>query len=167
MMLTKPEKFGLARLNRVADDSGQALVETALTMSLLLLMFIGVVELARMEFAAIELTNSARAAVQYGAQSPYYTVDQPGMTMAAQNEGNDIYALKPANFTVTFPTPTYICSDGTSTTGTTPTCSASTAVAEETLIVQTQAVFDPLIYLPGLPQTITVQGIAKQKVLIQ
>ena len=52
------------------SEVGGSLVETALTAPLLLtLLIFGSVEFARVAYAAIEVTNAARAGVSYGAQS--------------------------------------------------------------------------------------------------
>jgi Flp pilus assembly protein TadG len=157
------------KLNRyLRADDGQALLETAVTVPLLLLLLVGAAELARANYAAIELANAARAGAQYGAQSPEFVNDSAGITAAAQNEANDIYSLNNATLNVSSSIST-ICSDGSATTGTPPTCTASTAVVENILTVQTSVTFDPLLYAPtfGANHTFTLKGQASQKVLIQ
>ncbi len=148
------------------NEAGQALVEVALTLPLLLILLLGSVELGRMEYAGIELTNAARAGVQYGAQGPFYSGDTPGITTAAQNEANDIYSLNTTGFTVSSSLANS-CSDGSTLSGTPPACTGTYGVVEQNLTVTAQTTFDPLIYLPGMAHTITVQGRATQKVLIQ
>ena len=61
-----PNYRALRRVLR-PGESGGALVETALTMPLLVILVLGAVELARVAYAAIEVSNAARAAVSYGA----------------------------------------------------------------------------------------------------
>jgi Flp pilus assembly protein TadG len=68
-------------------EEGQALVETAVSMSLLVLLMLGAVEFGRLAFAAIEVNNTAKAAAQYGSQSHATALDQSGMLQAAQNSG--------------------------------------------------------------------------------
>jgi Flp pilus assembly protein TadG len=154
------------RFNAGKED-GQAMLETVLCMPLLLLLLVGAAELARVNYAAIELTNAARAGAQYGAQSPSYENDTAGIQKAAQNEANDIYSVNHAAFSAT-PSLTYICSDGSATTGTPPACTGNNVV-EGILTVNTQATFDPLLYAPtfGVNHTFTLYGTATQKVLIQ
>ena len=141
-------------------DAGQALVELALTIPLLLLLLLGAVELARAAYASVEVTNAASAAVRYGAQNRTTAQDFPGMQLAAQNDA--------ANITLTSTTParTCSCSDGTqsgsSCAGFRCTDGAATM---ETLTVMTTANFDTLVHLPGLPTTFTLRGYAVQKVL--
>ena len=66
--------------------SGQALVETALTLPLLLLFVLGAAELGQVIYAAINVSNAAKSASQYGAQDSSTMVDTPGILSAAQNE---------------------------------------------------------------------------------
>jgi Flp pilus assembly protein TadG len=149
-----------------AGEAGQALLEMALVMPLFALLLVGAAELARVAFAAIEVANAARAGAQYGAQSPFYSQDTTGITNAAENDANDIYAIKPTNFSVTSAI-SYICSDGTATVSSPPSCSSSTATVEQILTVNTQGTFDPLFHIQGMASSFTLRGQAIQKVLIQ
>jgi Flp pilus assembly protein TadG len=149
-------------------EEGQALVETALSMSVLLLMMLGAVEFGAMAFSAIAVGNAARAAAQYGAQTPGTAADVSGMTQAAKNE----YPT-PSAITLVSPTATsgYACncvdtgaSVGCTTNSvTSPACPGS--YMEVTMTVQTQVSYTPLIHIPGLPATFQLKGTAKQKVL--
>src|ERR1700739_1039098 len=78
------------RTNRLSDESGQAFIELALTVPFLVLLLLGAAELARVAYMAIELSNAAKAAVQYGAQNPTTAVDVSGMQTAAQLEAPDL-----------------------------------------------------------------------------
>lgn len=149
-------------------EDGQALVETALTMSLFVVMMLGAVELGRLAFAAIEINNAAKAAAQYAAQNHATALDQTGMLSAAQSEyfnSSSVQLISPSG------TSGYSCtcaSDGSTASCsnnslTAPSCSGS--YAEVTLTVKTQTSFDPLIHVPGLPGPFTLQGTAIQKVL--
>jgi len=136
-------------------EAGQALVETALVIPLLLTLLIGTAEIARVAYAAIEVANAAHAGAQYGAQNGYTASDTTGITNAA--------AFDAANLTGLTTTSSYscICSDGSSSTCAPGDCASSHT--EETLTVNTQATIDPIIHLPGLPTTYTVKGQAIQK----
>ena len=156
----KPSRFpGVLRGN----DRGQALVELALTIPLLMLLVLGAVELARAAYAAVEVTNAAEAAVRYGAQNKTTAKDTAGMQLAAQSDAANIAILP---FTSTNPSRTCECSDGTEagSSCTSFSCGDGTATME-TLTVTTTANFDTLIHLPGLPSTFTLRGYAVQKVL--
>lgn len=148
-------------------EEGQALVEAALSIPLLLLLVLAAAELARVNFTSIEMTNAARAGAQYGATGPTYENDSTGIQTAAQNEANDTYQLNTSAFNVTSSL-AYICSDGSATTGTPPTCTGNNTV-ETILTVNTSTTFDPLFYAPifGSNHTFTIYGKAVQKVLVQ
>lgn len=153
---------------RIRSEEGQALVETAVSMSLLVLMMLGAVEFGRLGFAAIEINNAAKAAAQYGSQDHGKAIDQSGMLLAAQSE-----FVTPTAVSLTSPSGTngYTCNCAD--TGTTVSCtnnSVSSPVCpgsypEVTVSVQVQTSFDPLIHLPGLPTSYTLVGTSKQKVL--
>lgn len=141
-------------------ESGQALIETAITLSLLLIMLIGAAEIGRIAWASIQVTNAARAAVQYGDQTINTAVDYQGMKTAASNESPAITNL------VTTPSgPVCTCAND----GTVVDCSSTTACPGSTTIrtitVQTSTTFNPLFHLPGTPNTYTLTGQAVQQVL--
>lgn len=140
----------------IAEERAQALVEVALTLPILLVLLLGAAEMARVSYVAIEVENAARAAVQYGAQNSTTAADATGMQTAASNDASNV-----ASVTATVST-SYICSNGTSTSGTPPTCSAS--AVETILTVNTQATIDPMIHM-FLPTRFTVHGQAVQKCL--
>ena len=50
-------------------EDGQALIETSISASLLILLMLGAVEFGRAAYVAIEVSNAARAAAQYGAMN--------------------------------------------------------------------------------------------------
>jgi Flp pilus assembly protein TadG len=148
-------------------ESGQALIELTLTVFFLLIpLLIGAAEFARAAYCYIEVSNAARAAVQYGAQNHATAddtaADTAGILTAARND----YSLDPSLLTLTpAPTTACNCSDtGTSVSCTDPTV-CSGAHIEVTLTVHTQATFDPGFYEPFLARTFTVTGTAVQKVL--
>jgi Flp pilus assembly protein TadG len=154
---------------REDDEAAQALVELSLILPLFFLLMIGAVELGRVAFAAIEISNAARAGAQYGAQSAFYSQDTSGITATAQNDANDIYIINPTNFSVSSAIG-YICSDGTAATSSgnnSASCSSPTATVEQILTVNTQVSFDPLFHIRGMASTFTLRGRSVQKVLLQ
>lgn len=147
---------------RSAREAGQALTELALTTVFILgPILIGVGEFGRAAYAYISVSNAARAAVQYGAQTHATVDDKDGMLAAARND----YSFDPTNLTLPTVTKACNCSDD----GSSVDCSSSTACngahIEINLTVVAQATFDPGFYEPFLPNTFTVQGTAVQKVL--
>jgi len=153
---TKPRKLH----NR--GESGQALVELFLISVLVLIpLFIGALEFARAAYAYIEVSNAARAAAQYGAQTDTTASDSDGMLTAARND----YSIDPSKLSLTQSSFVCNCSD----TGTSVSCTDSTvcpgAHIIKTLTVRTQATFDPGFYEPFLAKTFTINGVAVQRVL--
>lgn len=153
-------EFGGKHFN--CGESGQALVELALTLPLAVLLLLGGAELARLAYATIEVTNAAKAAVQYGDQNVGTAADIAGMTNAAINDTSD---MPDANTMVLTASSTYQCSDAPDTNITVTNTSCPGAQIVQTLTVTTSIAFDPLIHLPGLPTSYTLYGHATQKVL--
>jgi Flp pilus assembly protein TadG len=145
--------------------SGQALIEVALTAPILVLMFVGAAEFARVAFAAIEVANAARAGVAYGAQSVSAAADATGIQTAATLDAGDLAA----SLTATART-SGVCSSGASCTGAGSSCLNTDCATpgdhiETILTVDTVVTFDPLIHVPGIPRTFTLHGHAVQECL--
>lgn len=156
------------------EQSAQALIECALSATLLAVLLLSAVEFGRMAYAAIEVSNAARAAAQYGSMnggaflsSDATGLDSVGMLNAAQLDAGNMGSS--VTFTSGYPTYSCYCSLSTDTTAScvapaTPTgCSASHIIVNVT--VQTQADFNPLIHVPGFGNTIRLYGKAQQEVL--
>lgn len=149
------------------NQIGGALVETALTAPVLLLMLLGLVEFGRVAYIAIQTSNAARAAVSYGSQNMITASDTNGMQAAAQLEASGL-ASQNVNLTVSA---VGNCSCSSPDTTTTPfACSgASTALCpdpsfvEQTLNVTVTATFDPIIHAGNFPGTFSITGRALQK----
>lgn len=141
-------------------QSGQSLVEVAVTMPILTILLLGGVELARLAYASIEVTNAAKAAVQYGDQNKAYSsTDSNGMKIAAQEDSPDLSGLGVTSSLQ------YQCSNAPGTLITVTNTSCTGYQIEQILTVTTTATFDPLIHLPGLPTSYTLTGTAVQVVL--
>jgi Flp pilus assembly protein TadG len=143
-------------------EDGQSLVETAFLVPLLIVVLLGAVEFGRVAYEAIEVSNAAKAAVQYGAQNRTTAIDSTGMKTAAANDAPNVSGLVTNVSTActcanTQYTPSS-CSDNT-------TCSSNGTVNEITLTVTTSATFTPIIHCPGLPNSITLHGQAVQRVM--
>ena len=140
------------------DDSGQAFIELALSLSILIVLLTGAAEYGRLAYASIEVTNAARAGVAYGAQNHITASDNTGMQNAATNDGSNIAGLSA--------TATHFCNCSNSL-GTVSSC-APTACSGARIIefvqVNTTAAFDPLFYVPGLPRTYNLTGQAVMRV---
>jgi Flp pilus assembly protein TadG len=142
----------------LAGDRGGALVETAIALPLLSLLLVGASEFGLVDYEAIEVTNAARAGVQYGAQSATHAADVTGIQRAATADAPNI------TLGTTTVSTTFICSDGSNPTGTPPVCGAGLAL-ETILTVRTQATFNPVLHIPGVTPNFALRGQATQKVL--
>ena len=163
------------------ERSGQALVELAIALPVLLLILLGGVELARICYAAIEVSNAAHAAAQYAVlnggafrdSDPLSSgLDSTGMMHAAQADAYDVNTILNTPLAWSNGYPYYTCScSGTGTpicTKTLPPSGCTTSFVEETVYVQMKTTFDPLFYVP-LPgwsgRKITLRGYAQAKVI--
>lgn len=159
-------KKGLPRYARIrahgSDETGQALVETALVVPVLLVILLGAAEIARIAYAAIEVSNSAKAGAQYGAQNRKAAQDTPGIQNAAANDAADLTGLTTTpSLVCTCSDTTYVptnCSDNT-------TCSSHNTYNEVTLTVTTSATYTPVFHTAAFPGSIVLNGKAVQKVL--
>ncbi len=139
------------------NTSGQALLEAALTLCVLCILLLGAAEFGRVTYAAIEVTRAARAGVQYGDAGTTTATDATGIATAAANEAPDISDL------TTVSSVSCSCANGGTSTCLNTDCPGSSIIV--TLTVRTTATFDPGIYIPGLPTTYTLHGLAVQQVL--
>jgi len=155
-----------------AGESGQALVETALTMPLLVIMLIGVVELGRVSYAAIEIANAAKAAVQYGAQNPG-TAGSIADHAAADALIRSMAVAEARDYNISLATSDVVvnrsCScakaGSASASACDGTCVAGGGYLIQTLTVNTSTPYSPVFHIPGLPTSFRVHGRAVQEVL--
>lgn len=146
----------------LAGDSGQGLVELALTLPLFILILLGAAEFARFAWASIETANAARAGVQYGAQTNITAADTAGIQTAALNDGINLAGLTATS------TSWCACSSAPTTQlpGTLNGCSSALAncaspdVIIEYVQVNTSSTIKPLYHWPGLPTTFTANASA-------
>jgi len=153
-------------MNIHKNETGQALVEAALTIPFLLFLVVGAVEFGRAALIAIEVNNAAKAGAQYASQSHNSAADGPGIVRAARAE----YAYSPSALAVDVAAPYCTCSDDSNPSNPTIVacsigqCSAG-ANLEVNMTVRTSISFDPLIHLPGMSGPFNISGQAVQKVL--
>jgi Flp pilus assembly protein TadG len=140
-------------------DTGQALVELALTFPIFILLLVGAAEFGRLAYAAIEVSNAARAGASYGSLTHITAADFPNIKLMATKDA--------ANLTGVVATAADFCQCST---GGTITCSSaliacpSPARIIEYVQVNTTATVGPLFHYPGLPHTFTVTGQAIMRV---
>jgi Flp pilus assembly protein TadG len=160
-----------------AEDRAAALVELAVTLPLLCLMLLGAVELARASYTAIEVTNAANAAAQYGASSHAAAQDwtfkssvySGGVVNAATSDAANLGGSNAISVTsiglscyCTGAATPKNCSDNT-------TCASANFGMIEKIEVHTQATYTPLFNyfsygsIKG-PSSYTLKGQAIQTV---
>lgn len=166
---------------RSGDNRGAAIVELALTVPLFTLLFAGAAELGRIAYFAIEVENAARAGASYGSLNlgnAFSSTGQADTVQAARNDAPDLPSL-----IVNAPYTYCVCeiltpSAGSATYGIPQDCT-NTAITSckpspgsnteyfvlEYVKVDTQATADPLIHIPGLPDTYTLGGSSRLRVL--
>lgn len=141
------------------NNIGQALVELALVFPIFILLLVGAAEFGRLAYAAIEISNAARAGASYGSQTHITASDFPNIELAATQDA--------ANITGVAATATNFCAcstGGTITCSTALTMCPSPARIIEYVQVNTSGTIDPLFYYPGLPTTFTLTGQAIMQV---
>jgi Flp pilus assembly protein TadG len=146
------------RLSRIASESGQSLLEMTLLTPVLLLLLIGIMEVGRFAYYSIEVTNAARAAVQYGAQSLADSRDIAGLRQAALNDASDVSGVSV--------NPTVLCACSESPSTYAAICPAIGCSGHPVVFVQvdTTANITPLFHYPGFPSRFTANGHAIMRV---
>jgi Flp pilus assembly protein TadG len=151
----------------VREDMGQAFVELALVLPILILLLVGGAEVGRLAYADIEVSNAARAGVAYGMQSSTFASDSPGIINAATQDAPNI-----SNLAVDPPTLTCFCE---TTAGVTTASSCATintnvgscpspSVIVEFVQVNTSAQINTAFHFPGIPNQVTLRGRAIMRV---
>jgi Flp pilus assembly protein TadG len=151
---------GVSRSRVLGDERGQSVIELILVAPVFFLLLLGAVEAGRLAYAAIEVTNAARAGVAYGSQSAATAWDSAGMTIAAQDDAK--------NLTISVPTAKESCSCSGAP-GTLFDCAgAAAACSGERVLnyvqVTTSTTVMPIIAYPGLPPSFTLTHTATMRV---
>jgi Flp pilus assembly protein TadG len=144
-------------LRVVRSNRGGALIELALIMPVFTLVILGSAEFARLAYAGIEVTNAARAGVQYGAQNHGTAQNTATMQSAATNDSPNVTDLTAT--ASTFCT----CSNGTAVTCANAATNCTARIIEY-VQVNTSASVNPAFHVPGLPSTYTLKGEAVMRV---
>jgi len=154
---------------RIGCQRGATLVELALLLPVFTLLFLGVLDVGRGYYFAMEVSNAARAGAQYGYQSSGTMIDSTGIQNAALKDAFDIGASGgtcsvSACWNSNYPTSSWgcMCSDGTqmSTNCAAGTLTCSTNSRQVNYVdVQTNATYKPMIAWPGIPRRgVTLSG---------
>lgn len=147
--------------------SGQAFVELALVLPVLVLLLVGAVEVGRLAYASVEVSNAARAGVSYGAQSSTTASDLANIRLAARQDAPNVTALtataiqscsceSSAGVITAF-------SSCASTVTNLATCPSPSHIIQY-VQVRTSAAVPTLFHFPGIPSTVTLGGFAVMRV---
>src|SRR5215475_6519113 len=149
---------------------GQALVELALILPMMLLLLIGVIEFGRYAYISILVGNAARAGALYGAQGfTKATVNNPDITTAARNDFAS-NGLDPTSLTVDSSTTCGCDVGGTIATDTAANCYPTTTQPPcagnwtVTIHVTAHNAFSGLFNYPGIPSSLTLSQTASIRV---
>ena len=147
------------------DDRGQSVVELAIIAPLFLLLLFGAIDVGAFMYDGIEVSNAARAGVQYGISNQQTMADPGGIRQAALDDAKQVNGLV-VSPNATFNSYTYCACDKSQGTTFSCTANANPCPAPDRLDVfvevDTSAVFPPLITFPGLPATLTIAKSAVQ-----
>jgi len=162
-----------AKIRNFRRQSGQALVEMALVVPMLLLLVLGVIEIGRYAYIAILVGNAARAGADYGAQSNAQSADTTGIQNAAYYDfsggttnSSSANGLSRSTLTVTSVVSCGCDSGGAITsagcTTTTNPTAGSCATGNWVVYVSVTAsgTFNSLFSYPGIPASLTVSRTA-------
>lgn len=152
-----------ATRNSAQNEKGSALVELALILPLLLLLFMGIVDLGRAFYYSNSVARAAEAGALYGAQNPTDTTGMVDASDQAMSTGfGSAKDMKGKSATASYGCE---CADGTGKStacSTAPSCTNMNTVYYVT--VQANAAFKPLLPWPGVPSsfslssTVTMRG---------
>jgi Flp pilus assembly protein TadG len=163
---------------KLRDTAGSAFIELAIVLPILTVLVIASAEMGRIAYAAIEVSNAARAGVAYGAQTDFTARDSAGIKLAAQDEAPDVTSLTatPVNACVCESvttatggiarTPISVCSGDSSTIATDcPTSTSATVVnyVVNYVSVSTSATVSTMFHYPGIPSSYSLSGYAKMR----
>ncbi len=146
-----------ASLRSFRRRRGSAVLEFALSGTLLFMLFAGLADLTRMFYYARLVTNAARAGVQYGMYNSTHNMDTGGMQTYALAEANNLTGLTA--------TASYSCScpGTTGTVSCTSTCAGSTTPRMYDAVT-TSYPFAAVVQWPGLPTSFTINYTASMRV---
>ncbi|HEV2425932.1 MAG TPA: TadE/TadG family type IV pilus assembly protein [Terriglobia bacterium] len=143
-------------LCRLLGQNGQSLVEISLMLPVILVTLVGTIEIGRVAYASIEVSNAARAGVQFGSLNEGNAGNTSGMQQAALNDVNLTGMTATASYSCQ-------CSNGSSTSCTSNTCTSSEHL-EEYVTVTTSYTMNSLFKYPGIPQSFNLSGSATMRV---
>jgi Flp pilus assembly protein TadG len=159
----------MKRKCRDSSERGQAMLEVALLLPVLLILALGVIELGRYMYIGILVGNAARAGAAYGAQSLPLSVDTTGIQTAAdndfQNNGQNVASLSVTNSVACGCDSNGTVATAGCSTSTNPTagkCASGHWVVMES--VTASGTFASLFNYPGIPPSLIISRTATLRV---
>ena len=145
------------------SQKGIALTEMAITLPLLLLMFLVIFDFGRVMYAGITTSNAARTAVGYGAQATALGLDHAGMNNAAQADATDlpVDAANPFHVVVTS---RHFCRCPGGSEEVSCTANTCSGAPEMYVEVATSRLFVTLINYAGIPSSVELRRNAIMRV---
>jgi Flp pilus assembly protein TadG len=154
----------------VREDAGQAFVELALILPVFILLLVGAVEVGRIAYVDIEVSNAARAGVAYAMQghSTVAASQYTNIENAAKRDAPDIHSLQ-----VDPPILTCYCESSAGATTSLASClpadaNLTTCASPSSIViyveVDTHAQIDTAFHFPGIPNLVTLRGKAVMRV---
>jgi Flp pilus assembly protein TadG len=143
-------------VGRAPKQRGQAMIELAIALPILLLLTIGVIEFGRVAYYSIEVSDAARAGAQYGSQSLADAANTANITQAALNDAPDIAA----NLALNNPPPgqSCVCPGSGSVAGACPAAGCPYPLVY--LTVTTSYTLTTLFQYPGIPTSFNLTGVS-------
>jgi Flp pilus assembly protein TadG len=150
--------MNLRLYNRHAARSGAAVVEAAILIPFLLMLAVGVTDVATVYYASVYVSSAASNGAQWGSQSMTNAQNTPGVITATQLDKLDMPTAMWNKFSNDY---NYTGSNPAVTVVLAPEPSGS----DWCLRVTVAYTFPTLIKYPGLPSTLTVRHTACNRVL--
>ncbi|MBI4320035.1 MAG: pilus assembly protein [Chloroflexi bacterium] len=127
--------------------SGQSLVEMALLLPMVLLILTGTVDLGRLAYANVSISNAAYVGAQYGSASPDYALDTSGIQNRVIAETTTLHGMTGSN-------PSVMSTSGTD------------AYGNQYVSVSVAFNFAPVVSYPLLPATLSFTRTVTMRVQI-
>ena len=170
--LEEPDLHPGRRKTALRWQAGQALVELALALPVILALAVGVIEIGRYSYISILVGNAARAGAAYGSKGLTESADTTNIIAAAKRDfagAGSANGLNQSTLTVTSTTTCgcdiggTISSDtaGNCDPGAKPVCAGNWVV---TVHVTASGNFSALFNYPGIPGTLTVSNTSSMRV---
>lgn len=146
------------------NQSGSALVELAISLPVLLLLFFGTTDFARAIYLAHELNNAARAGAQFGAQSLNASSDTVGIQNTVNGASPNV---SPLSSVVSLPS--CYCATDAAVLGSAVACTTTTCASGQHLsvfvTVTTTKTFNRITPFPGIPSSFLITRVARMRVV--